>query len=79
MHKFKPLAAIAFKNWTQDQCVWIIENSKYEDIAAKVAKYVLKKKYNQNENQNERQTTVSEASSYLKQLQTHSTDSLITS
>jgi len=44
-HKFKPLASIAFTNWTQDQCKWIVATSKADDIARKVALYVLKKKY----------------------------------
>lgn len=44
-HKFKPLAAIAFTNWTQEQCKWIVRTAKVDDIARKVALYVLKKKY----------------------------------
>jgi hypothetical protein len=45
-HKFKSLASIAFDNWTQDQCKWIIDNSKVDDVARKVALYVMKKKFN---------------------------------
>ena len=45
-HKFKPLARVAFKQWTLDQCKWIYENSKADDIAKKVAAFVMKKKFN---------------------------------
>lgn len=44
-HTFKPLASIAFTNWTQEQCKWIVSTAKVGDIARKVALYVLKKKY----------------------------------
>lgn len=46
-HSFKPLAAIAFQKWTQEQCEWIAKTARPGDIAKKVAEYVLKKKYDQ--------------------------------
>lgn len=53
MHKFKPLAATAFKSWTQEQCEWIAKHSKVDDIARKVALYILKKKFQHTTKQHE--------------------------
>ena len=41
---FKQLSSVAFSAWTYEQAVWIMQNDRRK-LIKQVAKYVIKKKY----------------------------------
>lgn len=46
MNTFTSLGKVGMTKWTEEQAEWVYKNSKADSLEKKVARWVLKKKFN---------------------------------